>query len=158
MWVAFRFPAPLRNWALFVTGSYISFGPFLDYPYFLPCYSVTPTVMTQSCWASLGQPFTLSPSGLAWPLVFSLMGSCVPFVFLLGFLDPFTNSAFSWVFTNFIGLPCPNYLILILGVHGPAINPLLSLCALLWACDGSFSLFYIIYCPWVCYFSLFGLL
>ena len=40
--------------------------------------------MTQSCWAFLDQPFTLSPSGLAWPLVFLLMGSCVPFVFTLG--------------------------------------------------------------------------
>ena len=44
----------------------------------------------------------------------------------LSFLGSFTNSAFSWAFTNFIGLPRPNYLILILGVHGPAINPLLS--------------------------------
>ena len=44
----------------------------------------------------------------------------------LGFLGPFTNSAFPWAFTNFIGLPWPNYLILILGVHGSAINPLLS--------------------------------
>ena len=30
------------------------------------------------------------------------------------------------LFTNFIGLPWPNNLILILGVYGPAINPLLS--------------------------------
>ena len=43
----------------------------------------------------------------------------------LGFLGPFINFAFPWAFTNFIGLPWPNYLILILGVHGPAINPLL---------------------------------
>ena len=57
---------------------------------------------------------------------FLLMGSYVPSVFLLGILGPFTNSAFPWAFTNFIGLPRPNYLILIFGVHGPAINPLLS--------------------------------
>ena len=31
-----------------------------------------------------------------------------------------------WLFTNFIGLPRSNNLILIFGVHGPAINPLLS--------------------------------
>ena len=66
----------------------------------------------------------------------------------LGFLGPFTNSAFPWAFINFIGLPWPNYLILILGVHGPAINPLLSLFTLLWACGSPFSLFYIIYYPW----------
>ena len=154
MWATFWFPAPLRSWALFDTVLYISFAPFLDYPYFLSYYSVTPTVMTQSCWAYLGQRFTLSPSGLVWLLVFLLMGSYV----LLGILGPFTNSAFPWAFTNFIGLPWPNYLILILGVHGPAINPLLSLFALLWACDSLFSLFYIIYCPRVCYFSLSRLL
>ena len=63
------------------------------------------------------------------------MGSYVPFVFLLGILGPFAffgllwpfaNSAFLWVFTNFIGIPRPNYLILILGVNGSVINPLLS--------------------------------
>ena len=68
------------------------------------------------------------------------MGFCVPFVFpwaslahllALGFLDPFTNFVFPWVFTDFIELPRPNYFILILGIYGPAINPLLSLLALL---------------------------
>ena len=42
----------------------------------------------------------------------------------------------------------------ILGAHGLSINPLLSLLALLWACCGPFSFFYITCCPWVCYFSL----
>ena len=55
---------------------------------------------------------------------------------------------FHGLFTNFIGLSRPNNLILILGVHGPAINPLLSLFALPWACGGPFSLFYLILCPW----------
>ena len=84
MWAAFWFSAPLKGWYLFVTGFYTSFGPFLDCPHFLPYYSVIPSVMTQSCWASLGLPFILSPSGLTWPLVFLLMGSCVPFVFSFG--------------------------------------------------------------------------
>ena len=48
----------------------------------------------------------------------------------LGFLIPFTNSSFPWAFTNFIGLSWPNYLILILGVYGLVINPLVSLFAL----------------------------
>ena len=48
----------------------------------------------------------------------------------LGFLISFTNFAFPWAFTNFIELPWPNYFILILGVYGLAINPLLSLFAL----------------------------
>ena len=46
-----------------------------------------------------------------------------------------------WAFTDFIGLPWPNYFILILGVYGPAINPQLSLLTLLWACRGPFLLF-----------------
>ena len=78
------------------------------------------------------------------------MGSYVPFVFpwaslahllVLDFLGPFTNFVFSWAFTNFIGFPRPNYFILIIGVYGPAINPLLSLLALLLACRGPFLLF-----------------
>ena len=141
MWAAFWFPVPLRGWYLFITRLYTSFGPFLDCPHFLPYYFVIPAVMTQSYWVSLGLPFTLSPNALTWPLVFLLMGSCVPFVFFswaslarllpLGFLILFTNSAFPWVIINFIGLPWPNYFILILGVHKLAINPLLSLFALL---------------------------
>ena len=62
-------------------------------------------------------------------------------LFALGFLGPFTNFVFLWAFTDFIGLPRLNYFILILGVYGPAINPLLSLLALLWACRGPFLLF-----------------
>ena len=49
----------------------------------------------------------------------------------LGFLIPFNNSAFSWAFTKFIWLLWPNYLIFILGIYEFAINPLLSLFALL---------------------------
>ena len=59
----------------------------------------------------------------------------------LGFLGPFTNFVFSWAFNDFIGLPWPNYFILFLGVYGPAINPLLSLLAVLWSCRGPFLLF-----------------
>ena len=84
MWAAFWFPAPLRSWYLFVTRLYTFFGPFLDCPHFLPYYSVIPAVMTRSCWASLGLPFILAPSGLIWLLVFLLIGSCVPFCFSLG--------------------------------------------------------------------------
>ena len=49
----------------------------------------------------------------------------------LDFFIPFTNSAFPKAIINFIGLPWPNYFILILGVHELSINPLLSLFALL---------------------------
>ena len=63
-------------------------------------------------------------------LFFSLWASLARLL-PLGFLIPFINSAFPWAISNFIGLPWPNYFILILGVHGLAINPLFSLFALL---------------------------
>ena len=93
----------------------------------------------------------------------SLAGSCIPFVFpwasqarllSLGFLDPFLNFAFPWalhsheLLLNSLGFPGPITLSLILGVHGLAINPLLSLLSLLWTCHVPFSLFHIIYYPW----------
>ena len=53
-----------------------------------------------------------------------------------------------------LGFPNPITLFFILGDHGLFINPLLSLLALLRACYGPFSLFYITYCPCVCYVSL----
>ena len=90
------------------------------------------------------------PNGLTRPWVFLPMGSNVPFVFpwaslahllALGFLGPFTNFVFLWAFTNFIEFLWPNYFILILGVYGSAINPLLSLLALLWVCRSPFLLF-----------------
>ena len=158
MWATFWFPAPLKGRYLFITGLYTFFGPFLDCPHFLPYYSVIPAVMTQFYWASLGLPFTLSPSVLTWPLVFLLMGSCVPFVFSLGhpwsvcflrasssllltlhshgllltslgFLDPIT----SFSSLGFIGLPLTPYFLCLY---------------YFWAYSDPFSLFYIIYCPW----------
>ena len=54
----------------------------------------------------------------------SFSWTSLAYLLSLDFLDPLTNSAFPWAFTNFIGLPWLNYLILIIGIHGPAINPL----------------------------------
>ena len=58
------------------------------------------------------------------------------------------------VLLNSSGFPSPITLSLIFGIHGLAINPLLSLLSLFWVCRGPFSLFHIIYCPWFA-FSLF---
>ena len=81
------------------------------------------------------------PQWLNIAIGFPTYGLLCPFCFFswaslahllpLGFLIPFTNYAFPWAITTFIGLPWPNYFILILGVHGLGINPLLSLFALL---------------------------
>ena len=81
--------------------------------------------------------------GLLCPFCFPL--GILAHLLALGFLSPFTNFVFPWAFTDFIGLPRPNYFILILGVYGPAINPLLSLLALLWACRSPFLHFFTSY-------------
>ena len=117
MWVALWFPAPLRSWVLFDTRPYISFGPFLACLHYLSYYSVILAVMTQSCWASLGQPFTLSPSGLAWPLLFLLMGSYVPFVFSLRHPWPI---CFLWAsLALLLTLHSHGFLLISLGFPGP---------------------------------------
>ena len=88
-------------------------------------------------------------------------------IFLLGILGPFTFLGHPRSFLvlcsqglllTHLGFPNPITLSFILGAHGLSTNPLFSLLSLLWACCGPFSLFYIIYCPWVFYFSLSGLL
>ena len=138
------------GWAPFDTGLYISPSPFSCLP------SCSAIVSCHSCCndLTLSGPFGPTvysfPNGLTQPWAFLPMGSCVPFVFpwaslahllALGFLGPFTNFVFPWAFTDFIGLPQPNYFILILGVYGSVINPLLSLLAVLWVCCGPFLLF-----------------
>ena len=133
-------------------------------PFLLWCY------LTPACWASLGLLLIfflmtqyghlgfvlhclwvllshLFPSGHPWPIYFfwaslALFLTLCSYGFLLtplGFLSPITLS-------------------FILGAYGLAINPLLSLLALLRACCGPFSLFYITFCPWLCHFSLSELL
>ena len=118
----------------------------------LYCYSCRNNLILLGLfWAS--RLFLLS---VAWH------GHC--FAFIYGLLCPFGHPrpvCFLWVssahlliphshglFTNFIGLPWPNNFIFILGVHRPAINPLLSLFALPWAYSSLSSLFYLIHCPW----------
>ena len=123
MWAAFWFPTPLRGWYLFITRLYTFFGPFLDCPHFLLYYFVIPAVMTQGHWSS----YLWAPMSLLFFFSWASLARLLP----LGFLIFFTNFAFPWAITNFIGFSWLNYFILILGVHGLAINPLLSLYALL---------------------------
>ena len=90
-----------------------------------------------------------------------------PIYFLLGVLGPFTFLGHPWPFLILrphgllltpLGFPDPIILSFILGAHGLVINSLLSLFVLLRACYNPFLLYCIIYCPWVCYFSLRALL
>ena len=131
------------------------FCSFLQSCYhFLLHYSAIPAVMSfgPSLLEFFGPAACSSLNDLAWSLGFIfvtlLAGSCVPFIsswaslahlLSLGFLRLFPNSTLPWSFTN-------------------SFRPLLSLFALLRVCCGLFSLFYITYYPWVCYFSLFKLL
>ena len=89
--------------------------------------------MTQSCWASLGQAFTLSLSGLAWSLVLLLMDSCVPFVFSLGHPWPIfflwaslalllTLHSHGFLLTS-LGFPSPITLFSSLGFMGLPLTP-----------------------------------
>lgn len=125
--------------------------------------------LTQSCWASLGLPFILLPITQYghWSFYYITCGLLCPICFFLGILGPFAFIRLLWSFPwlripmsfylTFLGFSSLITLSLILGAHGFVINSLLSLFALLRACCGPFSLFYITYCPWVCYFFLSGL-
>ena len=104
---------------------------FSSLPVTLNCYSYRNDLILLDPF--LGQPFyPFSQWPVTGTVLLLLMGSYVP----LGIHGPI---AFLWaslacllilhshgLFTNFIGLLWPNNLILIFGVHEPAINPLLS--------------------------------
>ena len=107
--------------------------------------------MTQSCWASLGSPFTLSSSALMWPLVFLLMGSCVPFVFSLRHHWPV---CFLWASSSLLlTLYSHELLLTSLGFLGPitsfsslgfmslTLTPYFLSLHYFWACSSPFSLF-----------------
>ena len=124
--------------------------------------------MTQFYWACLGLSFILSLNGLTWPLIFLLMGSCVPFVFSIGHPWPI---CFFWAFLSLLltlhshgllltslGFPVPITSFSSLGFMGLPLTPYFLCLHYFWAYSSPFSLFYIIYCQWVCYFSFSGLL
>ena len=85
--------------------------------------------------------------------LFSL-GRPGPVCFPWAFPALFLTLHFHGLLLNSLGFPGSITLFLILGVHGLAINPLLSLLSLLWTYRDPFLLFNIIYCPWFA-FSLF---
>ena len=180
-WTTFWFlilygPLPLRAGLCLIVGfsSFsLPFCSFLQFCYhFLPFHSTIHTVML----------FDLSLLGFFGPAAYSSLNDSV---WSLSFLLHYLRAPVSHLFPHghpwlicfpwaslalFLTLHShellltplsflnPITLSFILGAYGLAINPLLSLLALLRACCGPFSLFYITYCPWVCYFSLFKLL
>ena len=156
----FWFPFPLwlalpRDWALLDSGlCFSSTHPFSCY-HLLPYHSIIPAA---KLFASI-LLFILLPMVLVRSLVLLLLHlqASMSHLFSLGCPEPI---CFPWassalfltlhshgLLLNSLGFPGPITLSLILWVHGFAINSLLFLLSLLWACRGSFSLFHIIYCP-----------
>ena len=125
----------------------------------LLCHSCRGVILTLSLRASLGLllilPLMTRYSHLS---LFWLRWASLAHLLSLGPFGPFPSSAFPWALLTPLGFPGPLTLSFILVVHELSINPLFSLLSLLRACCGPFSLFYITYCPWVCFFSLSWLL
>ena len=141
--------------------------PFPVIPLCHSCYDVIwpqPAGPLWACYLFFSQWLNM----VIWALYYIACGLFCPIYFLLGILGPFAFLRHPWplflilrshgLLLTLSGFPDPITLSFILGAHGLSINPLLSLLALLRAYCGPFSLFYITYCPWVCYFSLSRLL
>ena len=173
----FWFPFPLwlalpKDWALLDVGlCFSSAHPFSCY-HLLSYHSIIPAMKLFALilLGFFGPAIYSSPNGPVRPLVLLLhhWRAPVSHLFSLGrprpVCSPWASSALflslhsHGFLLNSLGFPGPITLSLILGVHGFAINPLLSLLSLLWSYRGPFSLFHIIYCLWSAFFSLSGLI
>ena len=148
------------------------FCSFLQSCYhFLPFHSTIHTVMLfdLSLLGFFGPAAYSSLNDSVWSLSFLLhyLRAPVSHLFLLGhhlpIFFPWASLVIFLILRSHgllltpLGFLGPITLSFILGAHGLSFSPLLSLLALLRACFGPFSHFYITYYTWVCYFSLFGL-
>ena len=155
----------LRGWALFDSGLFflqptlsLLFEVLLPFPTALLCHSYydiiwpKPTRLLWACCLFFSRWLNMV-IGIFYYITCWLLR---PIYFFLGILGPFTFLGHPWPFLILcfhellltpLGFPSPITLSFILGAHGLSINPLLSLLALLRACCGPFSLFYITYCP-----------
>ena len=160
----FPFPlwlAPLRGWALLDGELCFSSAHPFSYYHLLPYYSI---ILAAKSFSSIllgpfGPAVYSSPNGLVRPLVLLLhhWRAPVSHLFSLGrpgpIYFPWASSAIFLTLHSYglllssSGFLDPITLSLILGVHGLAINPLLSLLSLLWVYRDPFSLFHTIYCP-----------
>ena len=107
--------APIRSWASYDNGLYISLAHFWFslLPVTLICYSCrNDSILLDSF---LGWPFIPFLS-LTGTVLFLLMGSYVPLVFPLGIHGPFANSTLQWaLLLTSLGFPGPITLSLSLG-------------------------------------------
>ena len=166
---------PLWGWALFDCGFFFLQPTILLISailHFLLHYSTIHAVMLfdPSLLGLFGSVAYSSLDNSIWSLVFLLHGLQAPashlfppgrpwpiYFFWASLVLFLTLCSYGFLLTP-LGFLSPITLSFILGAYGLAINPLLSLLALLRACCGPFSLFYITFCPWLCHFSLSGLL
>ena len=136
---------PIQGWALLDGGLWFFFGP----PFFLLPSPVIPLhhsyceIVLPQFGCLFGPAVHSSPNGLARPLVLLShhWRAPVSHLFSLGRLGPvcfpWTSSAlfltlhYHGLLLNSLGFPSPITLFLIFGVHGLAIDPLLSLLLLL---------------------------
>ena len=169
----FWFPFPLwlalpKDQALLDGGLCFSLAYSFSCYHLLPYHSITSAAkLFALILLGLFGPAVYSyPNGLVWPLVLLLHHWRAPVSHLFSLERP-RPVCFPWASSvlfltlhshglslNSLGFLGLITLSLVLGVHGFAINPLLSLLSLLWACRGLNSLFHIIYYLWFS-FSLF---
>ena len=107
---------PIRGWALLHGGFCFFFSPpfFLLLSLAIPLHrSCCKVVLLQIGWAFLGLSFILPLMAQQgrWFLCYIVSGLPCPICFPLGFLGPFPIFALPWAFTEFFGLPWPNYII-----------------------------------------------
>ena len=131
----FWFFAPFRSWASYDNGLYISLAHFWfsSLSATLNCHSCrNDLILLDPFWASRLSLFSVAYHGHCFAFTHGLLcpfglpfGHPRPDYFLWASLAYLLIPHFHGLFTNFIGLPRPNNLILIFGVHEPAINPLL---------------------------------
>ena len=95
--------------------------------------------------------------GLRCPFCFSLEHSW-PICFLWASLSLLLTLHSHELLLTSLGFPGPITSFLSLGFMGLPLSPCFLCLNYFWTCSDPFSFFYIIYCLWVCYFSLFGLL
>ena len=163
MWVAFWFSAPFRGWYLFVTGLYISW--LLSFLVISFCHSYCndsilpglfrPAVYSFPQWLNMAIGFPAY--GLLFPFYFSLRHPW-PICFIWASLSLLLTLHSHELLLTSLGFLGPITSFSSLGFMGLPLTPYFLCLHYFWACSGPFLLFYIIYCPWVCYFSLFGLL